>query len=377
MRIAIFHASAGHGHQKVAEAVREGLRASGVQEKDILLKDALDETPRWFKTNYTSLYYYSVKHTPRLWGASYELADHGFSYRIFGRPMRRLVNGLIGKRLADLVIHEKPDAVINTHFMAPEIIGHLKVMGRIDSFLLTAITDFAPHTFWVNPGTDAYWVMSEEGKEDLERRGIPEEKITAGGIPVALRFRPTGKKEEILKKEGLEQNRFTLLITSGSFGLGPAQEVLEGLREFAKAVQVIVVCGRNEKQRKALENWRPRFPLKVHGFVSHMDELMEASDLIVAKPGGATTSESLAKGVPMIVLEPIPGQEMRNACLLKERNAAFFLGKSSDVPTLLKGILDYPAVLDEKRRSIQKLARPNAAIELARFVLSKIGNKNL
>ena len=374
MRIILLHASAGHGHQKVAEAIREGLRASGVQESEILLKDALDETPPWFKHWYTSLYFNSVKHTPWLWGASYDLADHAFSYQMFGRHLRRMVNGLMGKRLVELLLREKPDAVVSTHFMAPEVIGDLKRAGLIHAFLLTVITDFNPHTFWVNPGTDHYWVMSEEGKLDLERRGVSSEQITAGGIPVSLKFRPAGKKKEIRNREGLDPNRFTIFITSGSFGLGPAKEVLGALEEFSKSIQVIVVSGKNEDQYNLLKSLRPSFPLKVYGFVSNMDELMEASDLMVAKPGGATTSESLAKGVPMIVLAPIPGQEAGNANLLKQRNAAFFLGQSSDIRTIVKGILDYPQVLEEKRRSIQKLARPDAALNLAHFLLSKIKN---
>ncbi len=372
MRIILLHASAGYGHYKVAEAIREGLIASGVRESEIVLKDALDETPPWFKHIYTSLYFNSVKYTPWLWGASYELADHAFSYQMFGRHLRRIVNGLMGKRLVELLFREKPDAVVCTHFMAPEVIGYLKTAGLTGAYLLTVITDFDPHTFWVNPGTDHYWVMSDEGKLDLERRGVPPEQITAGGIPVSLKFRPAGKKEEVRRREGLELNRFTIFITSGSFGLGPAKEVIGMLEEFSKSVQALVVCGKNEDQFKSLKNLCPSFPLKVYGFVSNMDELMEASDLLVAKPGGATTSESLAKGVPMIVLAPIPGQETGNANLLKQRNAAFFLGRSSDIRTLVKGILDYPQVLEEKKRSIQKLAKPDAALNLARFLLSKI-----
>ena len=101
---------------------------------------------------------------------------------------------------------------------------------------------------------------------------------------------------------------------------------------------------------------------------------LEASDLIIAKPGGATTSESLAKAVPMVVLEPIPGQEAGNARLLKERNTSFFLGVPSDIRTILKGILDYPVVLEEKKRSIRQLAKPDAAVELAKFALKRIGS---
>jgi processive 1,2-diacylglycerol beta-glucosyltransferase len=217
--------------------------------------------------------------------------------------------------------------------------------------------------------------MSGEGQKILEARGIPSRRITAGGIPVSPRFQPSGKKKECRRKEGLSEDRFTLLITGGSFGLGPTSEVLTALREFGKTIQVLVVCGRNEAQRHALQKESYPFQIKLYGFVSHMDELMEASDLIIAKPGGATTAESLAKGVPMLVLEPIPGQEAGNAKLLRARNTSFFLGKPSDIRIILKGILDYPEVLEEKRKSIAALAKPRAAIELAQFVIHQVNQK--
>jgi processive 1,2-diacylglycerol beta-glucosyltransferase len=284
-----------------------------------------------------------------------------------------LANDVVGKKLVERMKPEKPEAIIFTHFFAPEVLGREKEKGTLSAYTLTITTDFLPHAFWVNPGTDHYWAMSEEGKGILEGWGIPSEKITPAGIPILLRFQPRGQKREARIKEGLDEDRFTILITSGSFGLGPSAGVLQALREFGNQIQVIAVCGRNEAQRRALEQESYPFRLKLYGFVDHMDELMEASDLIVAKPGGATTCESLAKGVPMVVLEAIPGQEEGNAKLLKDRNASFFLGEPDDIRVILKGILDYPEVLEEKRRSIGKLASPRAAMEIAKFVLEKIG----
>lgn len=369
MQIAVLHASAGHGHARAAAAIREGFLACGVPDRDILLLDALDETPAWFKKIYTSSYYYSVKHSPRAWGFAYDLFDREGFYRWMGRGGREWLNSAVAQNLVRRMVREKPDALLFTHFLAPEVLGRVKEEGQLSSFLTTVVTDFIPHRFWVNPGTDHYWVMSEEGKENLKNRGIRAEKITPGGIPVSLRFRPQGRKKEFRKKEDLFEDRFTLLITSGSFGLGPTAEVLDILREFGDALQVIVVCGLNDDMHHFLQTKNYPFKLRLYGFVSHMDELMEASDVVVAKPGGATTAESLAKGVPMIVLHPIPGQEAGNAKLLKERNASFFLEKPGDIRVILKGIFDYPQVLEEKKRSIQALAKPDAAVELARFVL--------
>lgn len=370
MRVAILHASAGHGHTQVAESVREGLLAAGVPANGLSFFDVLDETPAWFKKFYTASYYHSVKWFPDSWGALFHFSDRPEVYRFLGRPLRRWVNDGIGGALVRRILREKPDAVVNTHFLAPEILGRLKKSGRFQSLLVTVVTDYYPHSFWINPGTDYYWVMSEEAKEVLVSRGVKADRITAGGIPVALRFHPKHQKEEIRRREGLDPNRLTLLLTSGSFGLGPISQVLEGLRDFSGQVQAIVVCGRNEEQQKTLNAIGFPFPVKVYGFVSNMDELMEASDLVVAKPGGSTTTESLAKGVPMAVLNPIPGQETGNANLLKVRNASFFLGEPSDIRTILKGILDYPQVLEEKKRNIARLAKPGASTDLAKFILS-------
>lgn len=376
MRIAILHASAGHGHTKAAEAIREGLLACGVPASEILVLDALGETPAWFRRFYTSLYYFSVKHTPATWGLAYDLMNQDWFYDSLGGWGRRLVNDAVGENLIRRMEKENPDLIFSTHFLAPEILGRAKQKGRIRAFLITVVTDFLPHRFWMNSGTNHYWVMSDEGRKALEAQGIPSQKITAGGIPVSLKFRTQDKKPEVRKKEGLAPDKFTLLITSGSFGLGPTAEVLSLLREFNDRIQVMVVCGKNEDLFRSLEKESYPFRFRLYGFTSHMDELMEASDLLVAKPGGATTSECLAKGVAMVVLEPIPGQESGNARVLRERNAAFFMVRPEDIRVILKGILDHPQVLEEKKRSIHRLARPEAALELGRFALGKVPDEN-
>ncbi len=372
MQVAILHASAGAGHQKAAESIHEALKASGVSESNLLLRDALDDTPPWFKKIYTSVYFNSVKYTPGLWGASYDLAEHPFVYRNLIKPVRTILNSGVGRSLAERMKNENPKVILFTHFLAPELLGRLKTRGEISSHLISVVTDFVPHAFWINPGTDHYWVMSEEGKEILEKQGVPPSKITAGGIPIAACFKPQGKKKEVRRKEGLSEDRFTVLLTSGSFGLGPTVDVLEALASFGERIQAIVVSGLNKDLLRTLEAKQFPFRTKLYGFVSHMDELMEASDLIIAKPGGITTSESLAKGVPMVVMDPIPGQEMGNARILKERNAAFFLGKPADIQVIVKGILDYPEVLAEKKHEIERLAKPNSSADLASFVLNQI-----
>jgi len=260
--------------------------------------------------------------------------------------------------------------IISTHFLAPEILGRAKQKGLIPSKMVTVITDFYPHTVWVNPGTDLYWVMADETQSDLLKRGIPENQIVVGGIPILPTFKPAGRKKEILKKYGLEENRFTILLTSGSFGLGPQEAILEELNAFKDKIQCFVVCGNNKELKAILDAKQYPYPVKIFGFINFMPDLMEASDLMVAKSGGSTTSESLTKGVLMVVMHPIPGQETRNVKLLKIRQAAFFLEKPEGIHDIVKTILDDPKVLQQKQAAVQALAKPDAADHLVKAVLN-------
>ena len=369
MKIDIIHATAGEGHRKIAMAIQDGFARLNRTDLEVRLINCLDYTDAFFQKTYAPLYYWSVRHAPGLWGGSYELLDHACVYNPL-RPLRSLTNSIHAKGLLEDSIRHQPDVIVSTHFLSPEILGRAKQKGLIRSKMITVISDFYPHTFWVNPGTDHYWVMAEETRQDLLRRGVPGEIITAGGIPVTPTFKPTGKKLEILKKHGLDEKRFTLLLTSGSFGLGPQEAILEELRAFKDQVQCFVVCANNKKLKTILENKTYPFPVKIFGFIDFMPELMEASDLMVAKSGGSTTSEALTKGVVMVVMEPIPGQETRNVKLLKLRNAAFFLKEPAEIRAIVKSILEDPAVLQQKRKAIQGLAKPDASDDLVKMILA-------
>ena len=375
MKIDIIHATAGEGHRKIAMAVQDGLvryghleSEAGPNDLQVRLLNCLDFTDAAFQKSYAPFYYWSVRHAPNLWGGSYEALDHAWVYQLI-RPLRSISNDLHVKRLLEDIVKNQPDVIVSTHFLPPEILGRAKQKGLIHSKMITVITDFYPHTFWTNPGTDHYWVMAEETRQDLVRRGIPAGIVTAGGIPILPAFKPTGKKPEILKKYGLEENRFTIFLTSGSFGLGPQEAILEELKAFQDKVQCFVVCANNKELKAILESKVYPYPVKIFGFVDFMPELMEASDLMVAKSGGSTTSEALTKGVVMVIMAPIPGQETRNVKLLKLREAAYFLNDPHEIHAIVKSILDDPSSLQKKRDAVKLLAKPNASEDLAKMIL--------
>lgn len=368
MKLFLFHAEAGYGHKKVAQVARQALLHEGAHESDVRLFDALDFTPSFFKKLYPATYQYAVQNVPRVWGWFYENLDVPQIYR-FIRPFRELHNQLIAGDLLRFVQKESPDVIICTHFLSAQLFSKAKRENRLKAKVIVIITDFFPHTFWQNEGTDLYWVMCKATEQELIRRGVNAEKIIAGGIPVDPKFIPQGRREAVLKTYGLSPNRFTLLLTSGSFGLGPQIEILRVLAAIGDKIQCWVVCGNNKEMQITLDSMQFSFPVKTFGFIDFMPDLMEASDIIVAKTGGSTTTESLAKGVPMVILEPIPGQETRNAKLMLESGAAFAMKQPSELITILRQVLGQPELLISKRAAVKALAKPNAAEEFAKMVL--------
>jgi processive 1,2-diacylglycerol beta-glucosyltransferase len=368
MKIALFHANAGYGHRKIAEVIETEFKKLNRADIDVTLEDALDSTPAWFKYGYPALYFNSVKYTPWGWGFGYEFFDLKIPYLCL-HPLRTFVNRLVGKHLLNRVCQDKPDFIICTHFLSAELFSRAKCEGRLHSQIITVITDFYPHSFWVNKGTDLYWVMSDEGKKDLMERGVKSTQITTGGIPVESKFAPQGKRHQMLEQHHFVDQKLTLLVTSGSFGLGPTKEILNVLEKYHSEIQVFVVCGNNKVLESELKNEKFSFEIRIFGFVDFMSDLMEASDLMIAKAGGSTTSESLAKGIPMAISKPIPGQETRNAKLLKLRNASFFVDEPKDVDQIVKKILENPETLTNKKKIIEQLAKPSAARDLIQFCL--------
>lgn len=374
MNVLILHANAGQGHKKVAETIARQM-ARDKSDWQVEVHDALDFTPGFFKAAYPAVYYYSVKYTPAMWGWSYDFAETKLGIAVI-YPLRKFGNRFVARKLLNKVIAEKPDVVICTHFLSAQLLSLAKQQGLISSKIIVVITDFVPHEFWVNKGTDLYWVMSEEGRDNLLARGVNSECINVGGIPIDNAFLPQpDKRQSLVKKFNLEENRMTLMISSGSFGLGPTEELLDQLTEFSDKVQALVICGNNAGLKKKLDSKSYAFPVHAFGFIDYMADVMEASDLLIAKCGGSTTCESLAKTLPMVVLKPIPGQEAGNASILKARGAAFSIEEPREIKVILKNIFDHKDLLPNKKKEIRTLSKPHAVNDLIEYI--EINHKNI
>ncbi len=371
MKILILHASAGEGHRRAAIAVESALIRSGVSQSDVQVADALDFSSAFFKKSYVGFYYWFIKHMPVMWGVFYALLDHPVVYRIF-YPLRRVYNAWHGRKLLKYVFETKPDWIICTHFFSAELLGHAKAAGEKIGHLLVLVTDFHPVRVWMHSGVDSYWVLSEEAKQTLIQRGVLENQITAGGFPILAEFQKIGDRRAILQKYGFDSERLTVLLTTGSFGLGEQEKILDGLVAIQSKVQCFVVCGRNQTLFESLQSKKYAYPVKIFGFVNFMSELMDASDLMVAKPGGATTAEAMSKGVPMVATGAIPGQETENLKFLLKEKAVFSAETPEEIVHIISSVVSDNGLLNEKRRICERICNPRAAEDLAqaRFKLA-------
>ncbi len=373
MKVFICYSTAGEGHKKIAEAIEEELKTHP-DLFSVLGFNAFDYVGDLFRESYPAVYFYAVKYIPKLWGILYEATDCPVVNR-FVRPLRSLWNRIQSKKLREFVIREKPDLIISTHFFAAEVLASSKKRGEISSQLMTVITDVMPHSFWMNNGTDLYWVMAEESKQALLKRKISENQIKVGGIPIKKEFTREEDKSELLCKLGIMPERFNILFSSGSFGIGPTKKWLGEVNEFGSQLQVLVGCGKNRTLYESLENQKYSFPIILMGFVNNMHELMSVSDLLIAKSGGATTCESLAKNLPMLISAPIPGQETRNAEWLLRHQASYEIKFPGELKKLLAMILNNPGFLLTMKENIHAIAKPKASKDLVNYVISSHDRK--
>lgn len=309
MKILVIHASAGAGHFKAAEALFNGIKQ--LTGHDVVLVDALDYTSPFFKKLYKGFYFFLISKIPDVWGFFFWLLDIPRLQPLV-RVVRRFYNACNAAKLHRFLQEGCFDYIFMTHFMPVEIAAALKRKGRTSSKLITIVTDFDVHKIWLADGVDYYAVACDWTKDKLQQLGVAEERILISGIPTDEKFSLSRDISALKIKLGLQENAFTVLVATGSFGIGPIEEIIEALSEF----QVIVVCGHNKAlyQKLSAKNYRLA---KILGLVDNMHELMAVSNAMVTKPGGLSIAEALVSQLPLVFFNAIPGQEAGNIRVLK------------------------------------------------------------
>ena len=356
MKILVIHATAGAGHKKAAEAVFNGLQArAGVESR---LVDALEYTKPFFKRTYAPVYTFLVTRLPLAWGFFFGFLDIPWMLPLV-QSVRRLYNGFNAAPLQEFLIQEQFDAVVSTHFLSAEVCAYLKREGKIKSRVICVVTDFDVHRIWVNKGIDVYTAACEYTRNKLIALGVPPEAVFTTGIPTDSKFSLQHDNSALKKKLDLREGVFTILIATGSFGMGPIEELIELLKNY----QLMIVCGHN---RDLYERLKPLDDKNVHimGLVDNMDELMAVADVMVTKPGGLSISEALVRKLPMLFFSAIPGQEINNIKVLNTYNVS---SGQNTLPEIARTIQEWnsnPEELDALRRRMSALSKPNAVADI-------------
>ncbi len=360
----ILHATAGAGHTRAAQAVSAALSQGPYPDHQVL--DALDCTSVFFRRMYVKAYIELVQRAPEVWGALYERYDVVKPAQSKTNRARLAFDKVNSRSFGQMLIQAEAQAILCTHFLPLELLSDLKSRGKISTPVHAVITDVSPHAFWVYPHIDHYHVASELGARELQRKGVAAERISVTGIPVDPAFaqhRPAAQARAAL---GLPE-RPTALLMSGGFGVGPLQAMLESFGDQDNGLGLVVVAGRNAELEAECRTLAARMgvPVTVLGFVNNIHEWMDAVDLVVTKPGGLSTTESLAKGKPMALVTPIPGQEQRNSDYLLEEGAAVRLHDVGDAAWQLQRWLADTPRMSRLRDNALRIARPFAAQDIA------------
>lgn len=405
MKVLILSASTGGGHNRAAGALKEYI-LSADRTNTVEIIDTFEEISKLVNLTVTKGYQLLAKKTPSLYGKIYEAADRDTA-------LSELVNTIIsqlGRRLIPLIEQLRPDVIVSCHPFATRMIARMKETHGLDIPIVFIITDFMPHMTGVTGNVEAFVTATAATARVLhEKYGVDDRLIFDCGMPVYDRFYtfPEGEREEMLTSLGLDPERRTVLLMAGSFGVADILTIYEKLLSVDAGFQIIVITGHNRRLYNAFEkmlsderefetedapefirtlsednpiklmynrtesfkeSFRETFrrstddskPTRLFYYVDNVEDYMHISDLIITKPGGLTTSESIACSLPMVVFRSFPGQEGQNADFLAESGAAVQLGTLEEVPDLIGELLAQPERLDRMKTACRQLAHPDA-----------------
>jgi processive 1,2-diacylglycerol beta-glucosyltransferase len=367
-RVLVLSGSAGQGHVKAGEAVTTAL-----QERHPALAvehwDALAHMPRWFASMYSSSYIRIVDRHPILWRWVYEQTDRNVSW------MGHSLSMLGGRPLVRDVAAWRPDLVLCTHFLAPEILSPAIARGKLATRLEICVTDHDAHRNWWWPEVGHAYVASDVVAARFRLRyGMAPGALSVTGIPVRADFARPRDVAGTRARYGLDPERPTVLFFSGGFVAGPLLQAVAGVWSECPDLQVLAVCGRNERLRRRVERLDRPDGAVLHalGFVTDVPDLMAVADLVVSKSGGLSTSECMALGRPMIISGHIAGQEERNADAVMAAGAGIRALSPEEICWRVGRLLADGPAREAMAARAKAFGRPHAAAEIADEVAAKV-----
>lgn len=370
--ILIFYASYGGGHFSAAKSIKEFFNEN-YDSLEVQMIDCIEYVNKFLNKLTVKAYCGMAKKAPWMWGKVYYNAQKGVLAKVSCNA-----NKMLAKKIKKLLDETNPDIIISTHPFSSQMCSYLKKNGKLNAKVATILTDYVPHDQWIidSDYIDYYFVAHYGMKEELMKRGVDEFRIFSTGIPISPRFLTTISTESIYKDLGLSKNRKTILFfAGGEFGFGK-KKVLETLRTLAEDfndIQVIAIAGRNEKIKEQfneiVNSLHRTASIKVLSYTSMIPEFMNLASIVITKPGGLTVTESLVSGLPLVLINPLPGQEAENADFLVDKKVAVLIRKKDNVKDVLKSIIYNDSLLKEMKEKTTYLAKRNSTKDICEILL--------
>lgn len=374
-RVLILYAKYGGGHLSAANSIQNFIEENYYFDTQVKSVDCVEYASPVLSGLTIEAYKDMAKKAPWAWKKVYYNSENGALSHISTDIAKKMA-----RKLHTLFKEFLPDIVISTHPFATQMTSYLKEHENVDCKLATVLTDFAPHAQWLvgKDYCDLFFVSNDDMKTELiNDYNIPETKVFVTGIPLSDRFLDNFKEDECFDVLRLKKEKKVLLFFGGGeFGLGEKRtvKVLKSLANHLDEYQIVAISGRNKKMNNEFLKLYKKVKnddLHIYKYTTNVPELMYISSLVVTKPGGLTSTESLASGLPMLIINPIPGQEEENARFLEKSGAAVWIKKDDDIDMIVDNLLKDTDKLEKMKENCLALSKRDSTKNICNIILEK------
>ena len=368
--ILVVTASMGSGHNKAANAVAEAIKRKYPVNK-INVIDFMSTETAYFNSLVKDIYLKMLDHTPSVYEFFYKFTSDSTK----GSTIQSVFAHAMKKDMRELIKKYEADMVICTHPFPCAAASYLKQTGEINIPLITVMTDFCVHQFWLYKNIDIYFTANDLLKKEMVNQGLLEERIFVTGIPVGYNFRVDYNRDDLLTKFKLEKDKPVALIMGGGLGLGGVKNALCQLERLKKDIQILVITGANVALWSEMNEYaqHSKHKIFVWGYSHNIQEFMSVATFLISKPGALTISEALTRELPMILHDPIPGPEVDNAKFVSDNGAAIWVRHQDTLDAVVREVLSDATILPKLRNNAKVLKKPYASDNIADVIAKMLG----
>lgn len=363
MRTLIFSISAGEGHHQTSLAMKKYILANDNSSK-VMIVDTLTYISPLLNKIIIGSYLKAIQIKPSLYRKLYYVIDS--NNKLSALQLNSKFNSLLCIKLKKLIDDFKPDTILSTHPIPTEMLSILKVKCRLKVPVITIITDYAPHNFWLHSGIDAYITANQGLIRDITEKGMDKNKIYDFGIPINPDFLQKYDKMQTLSSLNLSPTKLTLLVMGGSLGMGKILDLCKELDKINNDFQLIVIAGKNNKLYSQLIKLKSYFSkdIRILKYTKEINKYMQACDLLFTKPGGITITEAMLSSIPLVLFSPIPGQEEKNIEFLTKNDLAIYLDNIKGCSSTIEELLLNSFTLQKMKHNYANYIKPHSGNDI-------------